>query len=150
MARLSLSKTLAANWPPEQNEEKPKDALPPLPPFSDLAGIARKFREAYRQNGSNPCDSEASDPPECFHTNSAFTLALLQRSAYGEVRGKVMLTAGVLLPAELTDEIVEYALVAEGLPAELQEYRSKHILRHYELEQPCEVIKENRKWRRHY
>lgn len=72
--------------------------------YLDSAEAARKFDEQYKrqpQGDEELCRRIGSDKQDmkCFHTAAAPILALLRRQAYGEVRGKVMLTAGTVLPA---------------------------------------------------
>ena len=49
-------------------------------------------------------------------------LRTLRKGAFGEAQGKVMLTIGTRLPAELAENIVEYALIAEDLPSDPSRY----------------------------
>lgn len=89
--------------------------------FLNIAAAGRRLRAAYLEQDAadrKVCDAGASHTsPWCFHTAAKPGLRMLQKAAYGEVRAKVMLTIGTLLPAELAELVVEYAMIAEGLPA---------------------------------
>lgn len=116
-------------------------------PFLDLAGAASQLLAVYLTTDYDDPNHEDSlcvynehGGRECFHTGSRPILKSLLQSAYGEVRSKVMLTIGTLLPAELADEVVGWALVAEGLPSRPQEYVATDVLTDFGLLNICPVM----------
>lgn len=114
-------------------------------PFFELARLARQLRGLWKkfEDGQyEACEHMQGfwSKAECFHTGSFEMLNLLQRSAYGEVRSNVFLTVRTMLPAELTEEIAQYALVAEGLPVEPCEYVAKDLLDAYGEAGTCPVL----------
>lgn len=83
----------------------------------------RTLRNAYFDKMAN--DAEAACGPRtayeneiCFHNLTIVTLEWLFGRAWSEIRGKVMLTIGTILPAELTERVFEYAILAEEIPAD--------------------------------
>jgi hypothetical protein len=51
----------------------------------------------------------------CFHTRTFELLDWLQTKAWSEIRARVFQAVGRYLPAEITEDIFEFALVAEGI-----------------------------------
>lgn len=122
-----------------------------LPPFMDVATQARRIQLAYEAMGtekSSLCHTHiVSEGSACMHTHGPYILSLLQRCAYGEVRSKVLLTIGMMLPPELVDEVLQLALLAEGLPVEPQIYGQRQYL----ADKPgrstvCSVMRIYRRW----
>lgn len=60
--------------------------------------------------------------------------------AYAEVRAKVMLTIGTILPSELTELMVEAALVAEGMPLDPRVYVTDCGVPFVKKEYSCEAM----------
>jgi hypothetical protein len=52
----------------------------------------------------------------CFHTRTFDLLEWLQTKAWSEIRARVFQAVGPYLPTEITEDIFEFALVAEGIP----------------------------------
>ena len=88
----------------------------------DVVDAAKQCREAYFSSQEECIYSQLRGTPRCGHTESAKILQYLQMKAYNEVRTKVLLTIGTLLPADVVELLVEAALVAEGLPVDLRIY----------------------------
>lgn len=104
----------------------------------DFADLARQITYAGWEEGdddqikatSELCE-DRPDHHECYHTCSMPILNLLRRCAWGQARGRVMLTVGTQLPPELTEEVFEYALVAEDLPLDKEYYVEGSALAEY-------------------
>lgn len=97
--------------------------------YHDFASATRTLRSAYfdRKYYEYPCKFGSTDeydfpweddldPYVCFHRSSVDLLEWLQRKAWSEIRSKVMLTTGTLLPAELNERVFELALKSEDIP----------------------------------
>ena len=54
----------------------------------------------------------------CLRQSNLRVLNALQGQAHAQIRTRLRLTIGKILPRELFDAIFEYALVVEGIPAE--------------------------------
>lgn len=109
-------------------------------PFLDFAGHARRIRGA----GWDDVTLEVCGLDElrdgCFHTGSQPILNLVHRGAYGEVRSKVLLTVGALLPPKLTELVLQNAFVAEDLPAERSWCASERSALQEYGERECAVL----------
>ena len=96
--------------------------------FWDIPMAVRTLRAAYD-------DKQASKDDElcvtkawgytlveraCFHKSSLPLLEWLQKRAWSEVRVKIMLTIGTVLPTELAQRVFECAMEAEDLPIDPQ------------------------------
>ena len=89
-------------------------------------------------------DSDSEDAePTCFHYVHHHLLEDLQKHAHIEVRAGVLLAVGRRLPVELTDEIFEYALAAECLPAKWEVFHYDGMHRREDLrdEYKCDLDK---------
>ena len=82
--------------------------------FLDLASL---FRELH---GALQSPTSAARMVCRFPETSMAIAEFLQQKAQEEVRTKVISTAGSVLLAELAEQIVEYALLAEGLSVEFK------------------------------
>ena len=95
--------------------------------YWNFASTVRSLREAYldqeQTDGDDLCcpdnDDEYDYGEPCFHRSSLAMLFWLQKRAWNEIRVKVMLTIGTILPAELTELVFEHAIQAEKLPMDL-------------------------------
>ena len=82
--------------------------------FWDFASSARILRTAYMaQQRHTECPIFGGC---CFHMISIDVLYWLQINAWTEIRTKILLTVGTILPPELTNEVITYTLAAEGMP----------------------------------
>lgn len=107
-----------------------------------LVGAARQCREAYISSQESCQYSEPRGTPRCGHTESAAIVQYLQIKAHGEIRTKILLTIGTLLPADVVELVIEAALVAEGLsvnPLVCVTVKGKADVR---PEYVCEVMKD--------
>lgn len=137
-----LCKTRFAMVPPTPNAEVTEDLrrrlyeetrldgevswkLRPGLPFIDLPAIARHFRAAYSGEG-DLCEVNIEEG-QCFHTRTLPLFNLLQQSAFSEVRGRVMLTIGTRLTAELAERVAEFAIAAEELPGDRKSCHAQDV-----------------------
>lgn len=70
---------------------------------------------------SLPCPKPENawcDREDCYHLYNLNLLELLHKKAFGEVKSKVFLTIGTVLPTELTEQIFEFVMAAEEVPLE--------------------------------
>lgn len=81
------------------------------PDYFDFATPARAMFAAMRERCLG-----ARLNQWCHHVTDLPMLDCLQQGAYNEIRTKVFLTAGTLLPVELTEQIFVYAMQAEEMP----------------------------------
>jgi hypothetical protein len=102
--------------------------------YDDFAFAARCLRTAYleqqcTQPGKRCYDPyhERTDDARCFHENSIKLLGYLQERAWSEIRFNVFSTASTLLPTELSEQIFEDALAAEGIPLDPRTHE-RHIM----------------------
>ncbi|KAK4892083.1 hypothetical protein LTR27_009433 [Elasticomyces elasticus] len=99
--------------------------------YWDYASAVRELRGAFTKHDSlcrtNDYDDEYDydygyrrnrRSPKCFHENSFAMIEWLQKKAWGEIRSNLLRIVGNRLPVELADSIFEYALEAEGVPAQ--------------------------------
>ena len=141
-----LSASSPASSPASSDEAK--DTVPDGNSFQDLAALARQLSAAYLNTDKCEEFRDWDEEPACFHTATARMLDILQQNSYGEIRAKVMLTIGTVFPPELAESIVEYALIAEGLPTNPSAYKSRDILDDHRLERRCQVMHDIARWRR--
>ncbi|KAK5709827.1 hypothetical protein LTR17_019441 [Elasticomyces elasticus] len=99
--------------------------------YWDYASAVRELRGAFKKH-DNLCRANDSNDgygydygyrrnrqsPNCFHENSFAMIEWLQMKAWGEIRSNLLRVVGNRLPVELADSIFEYALEAEGVPAQ--------------------------------
>lgn len=131
-------------------------------PFLHATAAARSLRTAFFEQEKKDTAicyiSAEQDMSHCFHTGAEPILKVLEKAAYNEVRDKVVVTIGTMvtnatgtrLPAELVEQTVEFAAVAEGLPAterELQVEQAKHDTLSFNFREPCPCIEELRRRR---
>lgn len=115
-----------------------------LPPFLDLPAVARKLLHAYKSVDTHTCgQARWSEEWQCAHLTIAEGLEYVMKEAYTEVRGKLALTVGTMLPTELLEEVIHFALVAEELPTEIPVYSRKPELQ-FDDENFCPILDE---WR---
>lgn len=102
--------------------------------YWNLAGAARPLRTAYLEYVCSPADysretrsapSVVSNPR--FHKQALELLGDMQERAWSELRSKVFLTAGTVLPVESTDQIFADALEAEGIPSNPTTHREHQV-----------------------
>lgn len=86
------------------------------PDFYDYAAAVRELSVAMATTSGCPRSSNSDDDDYCYHMLNLSTLEFLHKQAYSEVRAKVFLTVGSQLPVELTEQVFELALQAEGVP----------------------------------
>jgi hypothetical protein len=111
-----------------------------VPAYWDFAAANRELWDVYStwecldercDNIRDPHSSRRSDdsyddhyrPKKkaiCFRKQNLGLLELLQRRAYVEVKSKVKYVTGDRLPAELMDELLLFALAAEGVPEDVE------------------------------
>lgn len=111
--------------------------------FPHLTEVTRVLKSAYLSSAPDGlCGRPNSKPrqPQCRHTWSLASLQVLQMHAYAEVRAKVMLTIGTILPSELTELMVEAALVAEGMPLDPRVYVTHCGVPTVKKEYSCEAM----------
>ena len=89
--------------------------------YWDFAGAARNLQRAYTEKlctgAKRSRGTRVVNPGcPCFHTRSADLLEWLQTKAWSEIRARVFQAVGPYLPPEITEDVFEFALVAEGIP----------------------------------
>jgi hypothetical protein len=72
------------------------------------------YRDWYASESEEAEFGEAIPP--CYHEVNADMLMFLQKRASAEIKHGVMVTIRTRLPTELTETILEYAMLAEGYP----------------------------------
>ena len=82
-------------------------------PYPNYFDCATHVREMYEAMGERCFGARMNN--FCHHVSDMLALHVLQERAYSEMRAKVFLTAGSQLPVELTEQIFEDAMRAEGL-----------------------------------
>ena len=88
--------------------------------FWNFSLALRILRPAYLDKSAAKADHlcRLNENNSCFHSLSLPMLGWLQRKAWSEVRAKVLLTAGAVLPSELIERVFEYAIEAECIPTD--------------------------------
>lgn len=93
-------------------------------PGVEFPAMSRRLRRSMQKYGCAPENTIVrgsriyKDRCACYRASSLRLLHELQTRAHCQVRSKVMLTIGAIVPGELCDTILEFALRAENIPAD--------------------------------
>lgn len=93
-----------------------RDASARPVPDLDFAATSRTLRRSMRERGCVRRDLQhrnllsIDDRCACYRANSLELLQELQTKAWSQIKAKVLLTVGTLVPKELCDAILEFAL----------------------------------------
>ncbi|KAF2036203.1 hypothetical protein EK21DRAFT_106308 [Setomelanomma holmii] len=110
VAKDNLS-NLSIEWHEKIDEYLKEMLKSDMERYTDAVKACQHVRECMSRHA---CKATAKS--KCVYNTLLPTLEILQKRAYHETRHKVFQTIGTLLPAELTERVFGYALVAEDIP----------------------------------